>query len=212
MANPNETIDRLTERAGVSNPENQCDVAEGTRFIPRFATFAWRVIALQILTYFFMGVAAFFLMGYAQLFENTELRHLMRPTTSPWVAIGPALQVLRGMLFAVVLYPFASEFIYRKRGALLLWSLFVGLAILGTAGPSPGSLEGMIYTKVQFIHHLQGLPEVLLQTLLFSLGLTWWCRKPARWKNVVSIVAVTLIVLMSILGVFAAMGMLPAAS
>jgi len=116
------------------------------------------------------------------------------------------------MLFAVVLYPFASEFIYRRRGALLLWSLFVGLAILGTAGPSPGSLEGMLYTKVQFIHHLQGLPEVLLQTLLFSPGLRWWCRKPARWKNAVSIVAVTLIVLMSILGVFAAMGMLPAAS
>jgi len=164
-----------------------------------------------MLTYFVFGLAAFFFMDYRGLFENTELRHLMVPISSPWVAAGPALQVFRGLLFALVLYPLASEFIRRKNGALILWSLFVGLAILGTAGPSPGSLEGMLYTKVEFLHHLRGLPEVLLQTLLFSFGLIAWCRKPARWKNVVSVVAVALIVLMSLLGALAATGLLPAA-
>ncbi len=209
MANMQDTASRLAEQPGSSDPATHS--AKGVPFLPSFATFGWRVVSLHVMTYFIMGLAALVFIDYRQLFENTELRHLMVPISSPWVAAGPALQVFRGVLFALVLYPLASEFIRRKNGTLILWSLFVGLAILGTAGPSPGSLEGMLYTKVEFIHHLRGLPEVLLQTLLFSFGLTAWCRKPARWKNIVSGVAVGLIVLMSLLGALAAMGMLPAA-
>jgi len=216
MTNAQETAGRLDREGGASRSTTDAGGQEQSVLpsfpsFPAFPAFAWRVIALHTMTYMIVGLAAFFLADYGQLFENTELRHLMRPTTSPWVAIGPALQVVRGMLFALVLYPFASELIRRKNGAWLLWSLFFGLAILGTAGPSPGSLEGIIYTKVELIHHLRGLPEVLLQTALFSFGLTAWCRKPARWKNVLSIVAVALVLLMSVLGAFAAMGMLPAA-
>jgi len=171
---------------------------------PPFRSFAWRVISLQILTYFVFGVLAFLILDYSKAFETTDLRYLMLPTTSPWVAAGPALQVFRGLLFAVVLYPLAGQFIGRPKGALVLWGLFLGLAILGTCGPSPGSLEGMFYTKLPFGMHVFGLPEVVLQTLFFSLGLVWWCRRPARWKNVVSGVAVGLIVLMSLAGVLAA--------
>ena len=211
MANTQEAVNRLNEQRGASARSQSGVNGEGGSTIPSFPAFAWRVISLHTLTYMIVGIAAFFLADYRQLFENTELRYLMRPIDSPWIAIGPALQVFRGILFALVLYPLAAEFIRRRNGALLLWGLFVGLAILGTAGPSPGSLEGIIYTKVELIHHLRGLPEVLLQTLLFSFGLVAWCRKPARWKNVVSIVAVVLAVLMSVAGVLAAMGMLPKA-
>jgi hypothetical protein len=157
-----------------------------------------------MLTYFLVGLGAFFILDYRQVFETTELRYLMLPTSSPWVAAGPALQVFRGLLFAVILYPFVGNFTGRNHGVLLLWSLFVGLAILGTAGPSPGSLEGVIYTKLPLRLHLLGLPEVLLQTFLFSAGLVAWCRKPARWMNVTSAIAVGLGLLMSIAGVLAA--------
>jgi hypothetical protein len=171
---------------------------------PSFRSFAWRVIALQVLTYFVFGILAYFVLDYQKAFETTDLRYLMLPTTSPWVAAGPALQVFRGLLFALVLYPLAAEFLRRPKGALVLWGLFVGLAILGTCGPSPGSLEGLIYTKLPWRMQVFGWPEVVLQTLFFSLGLVWWCRKPARWKNVVSGVAVGLIVAMSLMGVLAA--------
>jgi hypothetical protein len=168
--------------------------------VPHFRTFAWRVVSLHMITYFLLGVAAFFILDYQRAFETTELRHLMRPTDSPWVAAGPALQVFRGLLFAVVLFPLAPVFLRRWRGSLILWGLFAGLAILGTAGPSPGSMEGIIYTRLPLYLHFFGLPEVLLQTLLLSLGLVAWHRQPARWKNVAAGVAVGLIFLFSLAG------------
>ncbi len=176
--------------------------------LPPFATFAWRVVALHTLTYFLLGLAAYLILDYRQVFETTDLRYLMRPTTSPWVAAGPALQPIRGLMFALVLYPFASFFLRKSNGILLLWSLFIGLAILGTAGPTPGSLEGLYFTKLPLKLHLLGLPEVVLQTLLFSVGLVFWCRKPARWKNVASGICLGLVMLMCIAGVLQALGML----
>jgi hypothetical protein len=171
---------------------------------PGFTTFAWRVLSLHMLTYFLVGLVAFLVLDYRRAFETTELRYLMRPTTSPWVAAGPALQIFRGLLFAAILYPITADILRRKNGVLLLWSLFVGFAILGTAGPSPGSFEGILYTKLPISLHLMGLPEVVLQTLLFSAGLVWWCRKPARWKNVVSGIGVAVVCLLSIAGFLAA--------
>ncbi len=171
--------------------------------LPSFKAFAWRVISLHVITYFLFGLAAYLLLDYRQAFETTELRFLMRSTTSPWVAAGPAFQLGRGLLFAVVLFPFASLFIRSSNGVLLLWGLFLGLAILGTAGPSPGSFEGMLYTKLPFRLHLFGLPEVVLQTLLFSSGLVYWCRRPARWKNTVSGIGVGLVLFMSVAGAVA---------
>jgi hypothetical protein len=165
---------------------------------PSFGPFAWRVISLHMLTYFIFGILAYFFLDYRKVFETTDLRYLMIPTTSPWVAAAPALQVFRGLLFALVLYPLAAEFTWRRNGALVLWGLFLGLAILGTCGPSPGSFEGLVFTKIPWQIQLLGLLEVVPQTLFFSLGLVWWCRKPARWKNVVSGVVVGLIVFVSV--------------
>jgi len=171
---------------------------------PGFAVFAWRVLSLHMLTYLLLGLVAFYALDYRSAFETTDLRYLMRPTNSPWVAAGPGLQVFRGLLFAVVLYPLASDILRRKNGVLLLWSLFLGFAILGTAGPSPGSFEGIIYTRIPLSVQLMGLPEVVLQTLLFSVGLVLWCRKPARWMNVASGIGVAVVCLLSIAGFLAA--------
>jgi hypothetical protein len=183
---------------GVSSPRVTLDQPADPR--PRFATFAWRVVSLHMLTYFLVGLVAFFALDYRRAFETTELRYLMRPTSSPWVAAGPALQIFRGILFAMILYPLAADILRRKNSVLLLWSLFLGFAILGTAGPSPGSFEGLLYTKLPISLHLMGLPEVILQTLLFSAGLVLWCRKPARWKNIASGIGVAAVCLMSIAG------------
>ncbi len=172
--------------------------AEAEPVRPPFRSFTWRCISLHMLTYFIFGILAYFLLDYRKVFETTDLRYLMIPTTSPWVAAAPALQVFRGLLFALVLYPLAAEFIWRRNGALVLWGLFLGLAILGTCGPSPGSFEGLVFTKIPWQIQLLGLLEVVPQTLFFSLGLVWWCRKPARWKNVVSGMVVGLIMFMSV--------------
>jgi hypothetical protein len=175
-----------------------------------FSSFTWRVAASHVLTYFVFGLLASTLFEYRTLYAETELRHLMRSTDTAWVAAGPALQFLRGTMFAIVLWPVADRVVHGVRGGLLLYGLMLGLAVLGTAGPAPGSLEGMIYTTLPLRIHLIGLPEVIVQTGAFSFLLVAWCRKPARWMNVVAIVGCVLIALMSAAGVLAALGVIVA--
>lgn len=190
----------LVERMPIYS--GQVMTAGATTLAPTFPTFLWRVVSTHMITYFAVGLLAFQLLDYRHLYSETELRHLMRSTSSPWVAAGGALQLVRGALYAVVLWPLNVMLV--SRSWLVLFGLFVGLAILGTAGPAPGSLEGAIFTTLPPRIHLVALPEVLLQTAAFSLCLVAWCRRPARWKNVAAIVGIVLVAAMSLLGTLAA--------
>jgi hypothetical protein len=163
--------------------------------------FFWRITACHMVSYFLFGLLFSTLFHYSDVFATTDLAALMRPVSSPWTAAGPALQLFRGLLFALVLWPI-KDVILGKRGWLKLWLLFLGLAVLGTAGPSPGSVEGLIYTRLPLASHILGLPEVLLQTLAFSLGFYFWYRRPGKTWNILMSSAVALILLMSAAGVF----------
>ncbi|NLY89519.1 MAG: hypothetical protein GX085_07880 [Firmicutes bacterium] len=164
--------------------------------------FFWRITACHMVTYFIMGLLASTLLDYKNFFGTEILVTYMRQIESPWVAAGPALQVFRGLLFALVLWPIRDSFLEEKKGWLRLWLLFIGLAILGTAGPSPGSLEGIVYTQLPIEYHLWGLPEVIIQTLLFSLAVVFWYKKPSKAWNIIMAIFVALIVLMGLAGVF----------
>jgi hypothetical protein len=144
---------------------------------PSWWRFAGRVVVAHTATYLVAGLVAMQLLDYAEFWEAPTMSH-MRPLDSPWVAAGPALQVVRGLVFAAVLWPFRSVFLARANGWLPLWGLLVGIGILSTYGPSPGSIEGLIYTTVPLSGHLRGLPEVVLQSLAFSGCLVGWCRRP----------------------------------
>ena len=171
-------------------------------------TFFWRITASHMITYFAMGLVAFFVLDYRAAFADPPLSYLMRPVDSPWVAIGPALQVFRGLVFSLSLWYFRDVFLQPKYGWLKLWGLIVGLSILSTAGPTPGSIEGFIYTKMPASTQLFGYAEILPQTLLFSLAVYYWHRKPGRIWIVVSVICVVLILLVGIAGYFAAKGMM----
>jgi hypothetical protein len=159
-------------------------------------SFTWRITAAHTITYFIAGFLAYKLFNYAELFETGDMAVLMKPTDSPWVMAGPALGVFRGIMFGLILWPFKSVFLEGKYGWLKLWSLFIGLAILGTAGPTPGSFEGMIYTNFPVIEQIIGLREVVFQTLLFSLVVFYWYKYPRRIWTILSIIIVTLLLLM----------------
>ncbi len=167
-----------------------------------FGIFFWRIASLHIITYFLAGIIAFKIFSYDQLYASGVLQYIMKPTASLWVAAGPALQIIRGALFAIILWPFREIILFTRSGWLKLWLLFLGLAIIGTAGPGPGSLEGIVYTKLSMHEHLTGLPELLLQTLLFSWLLFYWYKKPSKPINVISIILVVLILLMSVTGFY----------
>jgi hypothetical protein len=167
-----------------------------------FPRFLARVTSSHLVTYFVAGLLAYSLLDYATFFQSDVLACLMRPLDSKWIAAGPALQVIRGLIFALALYPFRSVFLADRRGWLKLWGLLLGLAIFSTTGAAPGSVEGMIYTKIPFGSHLHGLPEVVLQTLAFSVLLTAWHRRPHRAWTVVMGTLTLLVILMSAAGVF----------
>ena len=167
-----------------------------------FVTLVWRVIALHMITYLVAGMIFSTIFSYRQLYSQGSLSGLMKDFNSPWIAAGPGLQWIRGALYAAVIWPFRIYFFENKNGWLYLWLLFLGFAIFGTAGPSPGSLEGMIYTKISFREQLIGLPEVVLQTGAFSWLLVRWYQHPKKWLNILAGITICLIILMSLAGVF----------
>jgi len=108
------------------------------------------------------------------LYSMPDVAVFMRPTTVPLVMAGSLFQLFRGPIIALALYPFREVFINSRRGWALLWGLLLALMIVAPAGASPGSIEGLVYTKIPLWFHIIALPEVILQTLAFSwLTITW---------------------------------------
>jgi hypothetical protein len=155
-------------------------------------------------TYFLAGVVAFFWFDYARMFADTDLRFLMRPVDDPMVAAGPLFQPIRGALFGLLFYLLRDSWLGASRGWLVLWMLLVVVGVIGAFAPAPGSLEGMIYTKIPLGIQLRGLPEVIVQPLLLSLILWLWVPDPKRrWLDWSLGIAFTLVLLMSVLGMMA---------
>ena len=165
-----------------------------------FVTFTWRITAAHVITYFIAGILAFYLFNYAEVFAEGDMAVLMKPMDSPWVMAGPGLNIFRGILFSLVLWPFKRVFLEEKMGWLKLWGLFLGLAILGTTGPAPGSFEGIIYTNHDVLGQIIGLREVVFQTLLFSMILYFWYRNPRHIWNILSIILMILLITVIIAG------------
>jgi hypothetical protein len=117
---------------------------------------------------------------------------------------GPLFQPIRGLLFGAILYFLREPFFQRRRGWLLLWATLVVIGIVSAYGAAPGSLEGMVYTTLPLSFHLNGLPEILLQTLLFSFVLAYWVNHPEkRWLTWILGFAFVLVLLLPALGLLA---------
>jgi hypothetical protein len=163
-----------------------------------FGIFFWRITSSHLITYFLAGIYAYNLLHYQDLFETPPFSYFMKPMSSLAVAAGPALQVIRGLIFTIVLWVFREVFLNTKYGWLKLWGLLLGLSILSTTAAAPGSVEGFIYTTIPVREQIVGYLEVMPQTLLFSLMVYYWYKKPHKAWNVISIVLVLIIFLFSL--------------
>ena len=147
----------------------------------------WEVIiktaVTHTVTYFVAGLGAFAFLDYQALFAGKGLAGLMRPVSHPLVMAGPLFQPIRGVLFGVVFYLLRSAFFGRTNGWLVMWAVLVSVGIVGTFGPSPGSLEGFVYTVVPSSVQLILLPEVLTQSLLLSWVVCQWVIEPTRTRS-----------------------------
>jgi hypothetical protein len=171
-------------------------------------SFVWRVTYAHVIAYFIAGLFAVTFLGYREAYATASLSALMRQVNEPIVALGPALQILRGLIIAIVLLPLKESFIGAKHGILKLALLVFGLSAISTIGPTPGSFEGFIYTVLPIKYQLLGLPETAIYVILFCAIIGYSSRANKKSIDVIATVATAIIVLFCALGYLAASGVL----
>lgn len=160
-----------------------------------------KTILVHTVTYFIMGLLALYLLEYRTAFEAPITREFMRSVDDPIVALGPGLQFIRGILFAVVFYLLRDILFRRKNGWLIMWVTLVFLGILSTFAAAPGSAEGLLYTRMPVGLQISGWMEVMTQALLLSVILFYWVNHPEKkWLAWVLGIVFVLATLFSIMG------------
>ena len=160
-----------------------------------------KTVVVHTVTYFIMGLLALTFLEYRTAFAEPITREYMRQVNDPIVALGPALQFIRGILFALAFYPLREILFGRKNGWLITWLLLVMLGILSTFAAAPGSVEGLLYTKMPVGIQISGWLEIVTQALLLSAILYYWVNHPKqKWLAWVLGVIYVLVIIFSILG------------
>ncbi len=144
--------------------------------LKEFTSFTLKVIVSHTITYFIFGLIMSNIFDYGKLFQQEVIKEYMRPINSNYILFGPFLQPVRGLLFAIGIWPIRTYILEKKNGWLILWNIIIVFGILSTPAAAPCSIEGVLYSKLPLWFHLIGLPEILLQTLIFSLMLVWWAK------------------------------------
>lgn len=182
------------------NASNKEEVVREERQIT-FLGLTIKTIVVHTVTYFIMGLLALTILDYRSAFEGSVTREYMRQVSEPIVALGPALQFIRGILFAVVFYLLRDTLFGRRNGWQILWVMLVSLGILSTFGAAPGSVEGLLYTKMPVGLQISGWLEVMTQALLLSVILFYWVNHPEKkWLAWVLGIIFVLATLFSIMG------------
>ncbi|MEI8131062.1 MAG: hypothetical protein WCG34_01425 [Leptolinea sp.] len=168
-----------------------------------------KTILVHTISYFLIGLVACTLFDYSAKYTDPSLRYLMRQTSHPMVAAGPLFQVLRGLLFGVVFYTLRDVVFSRKNGWLILWIMLLAMGVLSPFGPSPSSIEGVVYTTLPLWIHFIGLPEVIIQAFLLSFITYYWVNHPEKkWLGWVFGLLFIIAILMALMGVLAGVGLL----
>ena len=154
-----------------------------------FLSFAGKVTAAHIITYFIAGAIAYplftkeFYVGPNPIFKiflRTEEEPELWAHAARWFL--PA-QFLRGLLMAAVLYPFFTTLLnwpFKKR-LLSLSGLYLVLGFWAAAVAAPGAIEGMVYMRPIFtpVVHLKVQPEIILQGLAWGAMVAFWIGPPS---------------------------------
>lgn len=170
-----------------------------------YLLFTFRLMVSHFFTYFITGMFFFFTglnsNGYYENHPTDLVLSLHRESDSAFVMAGPLFQLIRAFLFTIALFPIRDVFLERNKGIVYLWLIFLVFAILAPAGEAPGSIEGVIYTKLPVLFHLLYFPELLVQTFLFILLFVEWERgKLEKYITIPVVVLSVLLFLITIIG------------
>jgi hypothetical protein len=138
--------------------------------------FIGKVTIAHFVTYVVCGLIGMTLLNYKDHIEIIGFKS-MDEISLPMVMLA---QIVRGVLFGIVIWWIKDSIIGKKQAWLKLWAILVIVGIISTYGPAPGSIEGFLYLApvddVPLILELSIL-EVMLQPLLFSIIVTFQRKK-----------------------------------
>lgn len=132
---------------------------------PQLFPYLGRFTLLFLATYFVIGLP--FLALQSALPESGRIALDFYEPFRHFGFMAVAGQLLRGLAFALVFYPFYNILFENTRGRLILFGAMWGVALFGSVEPQPGSIEGSIYTTISFTEHLYALTAAALQMVLF---------------------------------------------
>ncbi len=172
-----------------------------------FGELALKTVISHTITYMFMGVIAYNLLDYQEAFSGPILGVLMKPIDSTAIMMGPVLQPIRGLVFALAFYPLRGVLFGRKYDWIITGWILTAIGVLGTFGPAPGSIEGMIYTRLPLFEQMLGWLEVVPQAFLLAWILCYWVRNPERkWVSIGLYAVFIIVLLLPLLGLLAEQG------
>lgn len=140
-------------------------------------SFTVRYAVVHTLTYLAFGVVFMLASQYFVFFEGDPLfSQVMKSSDELSVRLAPMVQIFRGALLALAIFPFREAIIGRRQGWLKLFLLLFVLTSIGAVITGPGSVEGFLYTRFSFNPFI-GYPEIALQMLAFSWLFCKWEEK-----------------------------------
>lgn len=177
-----------------------------------FTSIVTKTAIVHTVTYFLVGLVSFLGLDYASKYADPVVSQLMRQTTHPLIAAGPAFQLLRGFLFGIVFFALRDVVFTSKRGWLTLWLVLAIVGIFAPFAAAPSSIEGMLYTVLPMWFHIVNFPEIFIQSGLLAWLTHFWVNHPEKkWLGWTMGIITALVILMSTLGALSAIGVLPSA-
>lgn len=134
--------------------------------------FIIKATVAHFVSYLICGLIFSKLFNYEVLFKLDNVQYFMRDAYGNSSLIGPFVQILRGAIIGCILLILKDNVLKMKNSWLYLWIIFAGLGIICTPGAAPASIEGVVYSQLPLEFHLKTAPELIVQTLLFSLWVT----------------------------------------
>jgi hypothetical protein len=144
-----------------------------------FVKFALILIVAQVVTYVIGGVIAQFVLGANEFYPPSPnaISYLRDPhKISMGLEIIPA-QALRGLLFALVLFPFRKQLVEMGTwaGGLLFGAI---IFVIGFVAGSGGMIESLVYFSnypVKFA--MITFVEILIQAILMGPWVVAWIKR-----------------------------------
>jgi len=162
--------------------------------------FIWQITYAHTIAYFIAGVFAIVFLNYKELFELDIYSGQVRSLDDPLVALGPGLQIFRGLILALALLPLRKSF-DEEHGLLKLGLLVLGLSVVSTYSGGMASFDGFIYNKLPIKYQIHCYPEAIIWILSF-IGILAVSKKYEH-KNITTILSIfftALICLSSMMG------------